>query len=357
MLGDGELIDFMAYPQLAYRCHTLYSGNRWAAIGFAGMFQDPYFSLGGDAISYGNDYIVDLVEKDLIVNVPQQLLDTAAAHYDTLMQRLYDRTKVWMDGAYAGMGSFNFLSARYVFELCVYYLDYVWGFMCNEHLESISVERKRLSEHFFMLEIILRDQILEAVHASLSNGAYYAKNVSGAFEGVSNFVSPFIFQLGQSDLWNWRFEMMLKIWLFTYLRITALKLGLEHFAERELVQDILTLPIILERHPFGAKDLDWLLAKLSDGLASRLETEFGVKPQLTISADHFNGARIMLGHCKDGSVPVDRSAKMQARANELWSRRRSYDQLSNQTKQLFKAIRGSRERLTNGSNEHSTSAP
>jgi flavin-dependent dehydrogenase len=339
VLGNGELVDFMAYPQLAYRCHTLYSADRWAATGFAGMFQDPYWSLGGDTISLGNDYITDLVEKDLIERVPRQMIKIVAAQYNSSMQRFYDRTKVWMDGAYASMGSFNLFSIRYVYELCIYYLDYVWSFMCKEHLAEKSAERTRLADHFFELEIMLRDQVEEAVVAALKNGLYYADNASGSFTGVANFVSPFIFQIGQAGLWNWRLEMMLKIWLFTYLKITETKLGFRNLAEREIVQDILTLPRILELHPIGPKDQDWLMSELSKTIASQLEAEFGVRPSLEVSADHLAGDRIVLRNLSSKATSPELSAKMQARCDELWSRKRPYDQLPNQMRQLFRAFR------------------
>jgi flavin-dependent dehydrogenase len=340
VLGNGELIDFMAYPQLAYRCSTLYSRDRWAATGFAGMFQDPYFSLGGDVIAYGNDYITDLIDKDFVGKVSQDALSVATVNYNAAMQRVYDRTKIWMDGAYACMGSFSIFSVRYTYELCIYYLDYVWGFMCTEHLESMSAERRQLTDHFFHLENILREQILDTVSASLANGIFYGKNTTAEFAVVASYVSPFIFQIGQSGMWRWRLDMMLKIWLFSYLRITALKFGLEQVAEREIVQDIMTLPKILERHPFDQKDLDCLLNELGETLAVRLEAEFGVKPDVTVSTENFGEGRILLQRSKHhDAISANMATKMQARCDELWSRKRAYDQLPNQLQQLFRAFR------------------
>jgi hypothetical protein len=211
--------------------------------------------------------------------------------------------------------------------------------MCKEHLAEKSAERTRLADHFFELEIMLRDQVEEAVVAALKNGLYYADNASGSFTGVANFVSPFIFQIGQAGLWNWRLEMMLKIWLFTYLKITETKLGFRNLAEREIVQDVITLPRILELHPIGPKDQEWLMSELSKTIASQLAAEFGVRPSLEVSADHLAGDRIVLRNLSGKATSPELSAKMQARCDELWSRKRSYDQLPNQMQQLFRAFR------------------
>ena len=42
----------------------MYSPDRWALIGEAGLFTDPFYSPGSDFIAMGNDYVVDLVRRE-----------------------------------------------------------------------------------------------------------------------------------------------------------------------------------------------------------------------------------------------------------------------------------------------------
>ena len=58
------LEDFLALRGFAYGCSRVYSPDRWALIGEAGLFTDPFYSPGSDFIAMGNDYIVDLIRRE-----------------------------------------------------------------------------------------------------------------------------------------------------------------------------------------------------------------------------------------------------------------------------------------------------
>jgi flavin-dependent dehydrogenase len=81
----GHLEDFLALQHFAHSCARVFSGDRWALVGEAGVFTDPFYSPGSDFIAIGNDYVTDLIVRDTageaIAHVPSRSHDTAAVRW------------------------------------------------------------------------------------------------------------------------------------------------------------------------------------------------------------------------------------------------------------------------------------
>ncbi|MBY0424217.1 MAG: hypothetical protein K2Q22_01150, partial [Cytophagales bacterium] len=60
-----ELLDFKVLKHFAHSSKRLYSSDRWAMIGDAGVFLDPFYSPGSDFISLTNTWLSDLILRDL----------------------------------------------------------------------------------------------------------------------------------------------------------------------------------------------------------------------------------------------------------------------------------------------------
>ncbi|MDQ3287626.1 MAG: FAD-dependent oxidoreductase [Pseudomonadota bacterium] len=58
------LKDFMFLRHFSYGCRQVFSADRWALTGEAGVFLDPLYSPGSDFIAISNGYICDLIFKD-----------------------------------------------------------------------------------------------------------------------------------------------------------------------------------------------------------------------------------------------------------------------------------------------------
>lgn len=58
------LQDFMFQRRFSYGCKQVFSRDRWALTGEAGLFLDPFYSPGTDFIAIANTYICDLIDKD-----------------------------------------------------------------------------------------------------------------------------------------------------------------------------------------------------------------------------------------------------------------------------------------------------
>ena len=60
-----QLQDFAFLRRFSYGCKQVFSGDRWALTGEAGVFLDPFYSPGSDFIAIANTYITELISKDL----------------------------------------------------------------------------------------------------------------------------------------------------------------------------------------------------------------------------------------------------------------------------------------------------
>jgi hypothetical protein len=62
---QGILQDFLGYRDFSYHCKQVFSPDRWALVGEAGAFLDPFYSPGSDYIAIGNTFTLDLIARDL----------------------------------------------------------------------------------------------------------------------------------------------------------------------------------------------------------------------------------------------------------------------------------------------------
>jgi flavin-dependent dehydrogenase len=62
---DGHALqDFMFLRRFSYGCRQVFSAQRWALTGEAGVFLDPFYSPGTDFIGIANGYICDVIARD-----------------------------------------------------------------------------------------------------------------------------------------------------------------------------------------------------------------------------------------------------------------------------------------------------
>ena len=80
-----DIEDFLRVKDFAYGVKQMFSTDRWALVGEAGAFADPFYSPGSDFIGYSNTFTADLVTRDL--NGEQ--IGERADYYNDLYQRLF----------------------------------------------------------------------------------------------------------------------------------------------------------------------------------------------------------------------------------------------------------------------------
>jgi len=84
------------------------SSDRWALVGEAGVFTDPFYSPGSDFIAIGNDYAADLIVRD----ARGEDIEARAEAFNTTYLRLFDAFIRLYDGQYPIMGSAQIMTAK-----------------------------------------------------------------------------------------------------------------------------------------------------------------------------------------------------------------------------------------------------
>ena len=109
----ATLEDFLALQHYAHGCARVFSPDRWALIGEAGVFTDPFYSPGSDFIAMGNDCITDLI----VARAPAARTSSARAEaFNTTYLRLFDAFIRLYDGQYPLMGNAQVMTAKVAWD-------------------------------------------------------------------------------------------------------------------------------------------------------------------------------------------------------------------------------------------------
>ena len=106
----NRLMDFAFFRDFSYGCKQVFSGQRWALTGEAGLFLDPFYSPGSDFIAIANTYICELVERDRA----GRPLDAHAQIYDQIFHSFYESTLALYTDQYAIFGDPEVLPVKVI---------------------------------------------------------------------------------------------------------------------------------------------------------------------------------------------------------------------------------------------------
>jgi len=148
------LQDFAFFRQFSYGCKQVFSGQRWALTGDAGLFLDPFYSPGSDFIAIGNTYITDLIAQDRA----GRPIGARAQLYDQLYHSFYDSTLALYTDQYGLFGDPEVLPVKVIWDY-----TYYWGVLSQlffhdrlTDLPMLGALREELA-HCQRLNIALQD--------------------------------------------------------------------------------------------------------------------------------------------------------------------------------------------------------
>lgn len=116
------LQDFMFLKRFSYGCKQVFSAQRWALTGEAGLFLDPFYSPGSDFIAISNTYITDLVERDRA----GRRIEHHARLYDEIYHSFYETTLALYQDQYKLFGDPEVLPAKVIWDYAYY-----WGVLAQ----------------------------------------------------------------------------------------------------------------------------------------------------------------------------------------------------------------------------------
>ncbi len=126
------LMDFAFFRKFSYGCKQVFSAERWALTGDAGLFLDPFYSPGSDFIAIANTFITDLIQKDL----GAAPLRVPALMYEDIYQTFYESTLTLYTDQYPLFGNPRVMPIKVLWDY-----TYYWGVMCQLFFQN------RLTQH------------------------------------------------------------------------------------------------------------------------------------------------------------------------------------------------------------------
>lgn len=177
LIEDAECVDYAAYTQLAFRTKRWFGAERWACVGDSSGFADPFYSPGSDFIALANDFIVDLVRRDIADD------DYAAATevFESYMQYRLDSTMIIYEGLYPTFGSYDLFRAKLFFDTGLYYNVLFDPYWQDKHLDLRWV-RSEVRRRDFSMQFLenFRQMFLGAGEELKKQGRYFEHNLGHA---------------------------------------------------------------------------------------------------------------------------------------------------------------------------------
>ncbi|MGV1008393.1 MAG: NAD(P)/FAD-dependent oxidoreductase [Dermatophilaceae bacterium] len=115
--SGAALQDFKVLKRYAHRSERVFSADRWACTGDAGMFLDPFYSPGSDFISISNTFITDLVCRSL----DGRGVRVAASLYEKMYQTFFATGLTLYQDQYPLFGNPKVMPVKILWDYCYYW--------------------------------------------------------------------------------------------------------------------------------------------------------------------------------------------------------------------------------------------
>ncbi len=153
-----KLMDFRFLRGYSYASKQVFSGDRWALTGEAGVFLDPFYSPGSDFIAIGNTYICELIALERA----GKPLGPYSRIYEQLFFSFYTNTLSMYRGQYEIFGDAEVMSIKVIWDY-----TYYWGVLCQ------LVFQNRLTDIALLGE--LQKEFAEAAQLNLDMQAFFRR--------------------------------------------------------------------------------------------------------------------------------------------------------------------------------------
>jgi flavin-dependent dehydrogenase len=197
LLESAEIMDYGAYKQLSYANKSFFSADRWAVVGEAGAFTDPFYSPGSDFIAMEADYATDLFVREM-AGEDAASRETRRVAYDRFIQERFELTMTLYEHQYPLFGSYNAMRIKLPFELASYYNLCVRPYMLDNHLNLEWLAKANAKHPQIMSEFKELEGLFAELGADLKQrGLYYSRNL-GQYRVGFDQVVPFALEMGSN---------------------------------------------------------------------------------------------------------------------------------------------------------------
>jgi flavin-dependent dehydrogenase len=176
LIEGAKPIDHGCYTNLSYATKQFFSPDRWALVGDAAVFTDPFYSPGADFIALENDFVSDLIRRDL-AGEGEDGWRRRLAVYDEFMRFRFEAAQKLYRNQYRHLGSFDLNKLKWDFDVGTYYNLWVSSYVTDQHLDGHWVRRQLRQQPFVLKALDNFAAMIGKVDETLrSEGRYHEHN-------------------------------------------------------------------------------------------------------------------------------------------------------------------------------------
>lgn len=133
-----KLQDFRFLKGFSHGCSQVFSADRWALTGEAGVFLDPYYSPGSDFIAISNTYICDLIRRERA----GRPIDQLTRQYQHLYFTFYESMLQLYRHQYPLFGHARVMALKTIWDYAYY-----WAVLAQLYLRDRLTDFALLARH------------------------------------------------------------------------------------------------------------------------------------------------------------------------------------------------------------------
>jgi len=220
LMTHAKNIDIGSYTQIAYGTRRFFHADRWGLVGESATAADPLYSPGSDFIALGNDFLTDLIRRDLIDDDAAEMAERCEL-YEQFMQFRYDAAMLLYRNLYEPQGSYELTRAKWDFDIGSYYNLWTSSYMRDQHLDRDYLATQLRLKPFILQALENFSDLFQRVGAALrERGDYFRANTGQFYFGLTNIDFEKAVGMDRSEA-----EVMQKTEeIFNLVRAQALKL-------------------------------------------------------------------------------------------------------------------------------------
>jgi flavin-dependent dehydrogenase len=180
LLENVKPIQTQSSAQLAYGTRRFFSPQRWGLVGEAGAFSDPFYSPGADFIALTNDFVSDLIARDLGGEEEKALRDRTELYDEFMRFRLEAALHLYRD-QYWLFGSYELCKLKWDLDVGCYYNLWISQYMRDTHLDARALKRQLALRDHVLAALSNFAELFRKVDAHLTERGAYERRNSGAY--------------------------------------------------------------------------------------------------------------------------------------------------------------------------------
>jgi flavin-dependent dehydrogenase len=186
LLSGAKLVDIGSYARIAYGSRRFFHPDRWGLTGEAATAADPLYSPGSDFIALENDFLGDLITRDLGGERAEELAERIRL-YDAFMKFRHEAAMLLYTGLYDTLGCYELSCIKWYFDIGFYYNLWASEYMRDQHLDLAHIEAQFRLKPFILQALQNFADLFRRVASHLEErGSYHRGNVGRFRHGLTN---------------------------------------------------------------------------------------------------------------------------------------------------------------------------